>query len=268
MKYVVMLLITLLFVSCCRICGPDTEPPAVPRGVISITGDERIYLQWYPNSEKDLAGYNVYRGYSAVGYFDLIETVSTEYFVDYYVTNGVTYYYAVSAFDEAGNESDLSPDLVYDTPRPEGTDMLRNYLTDPNESGFDFSMESVIHYDNSHTDIYYEYDTTYGVHYMNCADDSTDIQDFGYTDDLDDINYAPEQGWSYLGWVELIVGHGYIVWTRDDHFAKFRIIELGNGWCKFDWAYQVDKGNRELALPPGEKLNQLKNNEKEGGKDD
>ncbi|MCK4395904.1 hypothetical protein KAW96_04830 [candidate division WOR-3 bacterium] len=267
MKYVVMLLITLLFVSCCRICGPDTEPPAVPRGVISITGDERIYIQWYPNSEKDLAGYNVYRGYSAVGYFDLIETVSTEYFVDYYVTNGVTYYYAVSAFDEAGNESDLSPDLVYDTPRPEGTDMLRNYLTDPNESGFDFSMESVIHYDNSHTDIYYEYDTTYGVHYMNCAD-GTDIQDFGYTDDLDDINYAPEQGWSYLGWVELIVGHGYIVWTRDDHFAKFRIIELGNGWCKFDWAYQVDKGNRELALPPGEKLNQLKNNEKEGGKDD
>jgi len=251
-KYIIIFLIVIpLFVSCCKVCCPDEEPPAVPRGVASITGDEEIYLQWYPNSEKDLAGYNVYRAYTATGYFDLIETVSTPYFVDYYVTNGVTYYYAVSAFDDAENESELSGDLVYDTPRPEGSDMLKNYLTDSLYSGFDFSTESVLSYDDSHTDIYYEYDTLYKINYMNCAD-GTDIQDFGYTDGLDDINYAPEQGWSSLGWVELIEGHGYIVWTRDYHFAKFRVTELGTGWCSFDWAYQVDEGNRELS-PPGVK---------------
>jgi len=266
MKLAMMLLITTLSVSCCKICCPDSEPPAVPRGVTSITGDERVYLQWYPNNEDDLEGYNVYRGYSAVGYYDLIETVSTEYFVDYYVSNGNTYYYAVSAFDVAGNESDLSYDLVYDTPRPEGTDMLESYLTDPNDAGFDFSTEDVLHYENSHTDIYYEYDETYEIHYMNCAD-MTDIQDFGYTDDIDDINYAPEQGWSYLGWVELILGHGYIVWTRDDHYAKFRITELDNGWCRFDWAYQVDEGNGELVFPPGELEKVNKSQIRKGGKD-
>lgn len=258
MRYVVIIMILFLLISCCKISEPDTEPPAVPRGVISITGDRAVYLQWYPNNEKDLAGYNVYRNYSPGGFFDLIETVFTPYFVDYNVINGVTYYYAVSAFDEAGNESDLSPDLVYDTPRPEGTDMLKSYLTDPFESGFDFSAGEVLPYDGTQTDIYYEYDTLYEIHYMNCANDSTDIQDFGYMDDLDGINYAPEQGWSYLGWVELIVGHGYIVWTRDNHFAKFRIIDYGNGWCKFDWAYQIDEGNRELA-PPGtrESINEV-----------
>jgi len=249
MKYVVVLLISVLLMSCCKICEPDTEPPAVPRGVTSITGDDAVYLQWYPNNEKDLAGYNVYRGYFAEGYFDLIGTVSTPYFVDYNVTNGVTYYYAVSAFDENENESDLSPDLVYDTPRPEGSAMLKSYITDPLEAGFDFSTEGVLPYDDSHTDIYFEYDTLYQIYYMNCAD-GTDIQDFGYTDDIDDINYAPEQGWSQLGWVELILGHGYIVCTRVVEKEKFRITELDDGWCKFDWAYQLDKGNKELA-PPG-----------------
>jgi hypothetical protein len=256
MRYLLVILAITMMISCCKVCEPDTEPPAVPRGVRSITGDEAIYLQWYENAEEDLAGYKVYRGYSATGYFEYLETVLTPYFVDYYVINGETYYYAVSAFDEAGNESDLSPDLVYDTPRPEGSALLLNFLTEPFESGFDFSTEEVLHYDDSHTDIYYEYDSTYGLHYMNCAD-GTDIQDFGYTDNLDDINYSPEGGWSYLGWVELIEGHGYIVWTGDDHYAKFRITELKNSWCKFDWAYQVDEGNRELA-PPGtrEKLSE------------
>lgn len=244
-----LVLAVLLVVSCCSVYDPDTEPPAMPRGVISITGDECVYLQWYPNSEHDLAGYCVYRSYEPVGYFEHIETVYTPYFVDYYVTNGVTYYYAVSAFDEEGNESELSEDLVYDTPRPEGTVTLWNFLSDPHHAGFDFSTESVLHYESSHTDIYYEQDTTYDIHYMNCTD-GTDIQDFGYCDDLDDINYSPEYGWSALGWVELIPGHGYVVWTWDDHYAKFRVTELGDGWCRLDWAYQVDEGNRELAPPP------------------
>ncbi len=253
MKYIYLcvIIMSLILVSCCRICEPDTEAPAVPRGVRSTTGDEAIYLQWYPNSESDLDGYNVYRSFAATGYFDFLTSVYSPYFVDYNVTNGVTYYYAVTALDDAGNESDLSLDLVYDTPRPEGSAMLKNYITDPSYSGFDFSQEIVLNFDDSHTDIYYEFDTLYSVHYMNCSD-GTDIQDFGYTDALDDINYAPEQGWSYLGWVELIQGHGYVVWTRDDHFAKFRISDLGDGWCAFDWAYQIDEGNRELT-PPGVK---------------
>jgi len=51
--------------------------------------------------------------------------------------------------------------------------------------------------------------------------------------------------------VEVIFGHSYIIWTRDNHFAKLRV----NGFIRaygivFDWAYQVDPGNPELAPRP------------------
>ena len=39
----------------------DTEPPAIPRGVVSITGNERVTVEWFPNGEQDLAGYKVWR---------------------------------------------------------------------------------------------------------------------------------------------------------------------------------------------------------------
>ena len=41
-------------------------------------------------------------------------------YVDDDVRNGSTYFYAVSAYDYDGNESELSPEQVYDTPRPSG----------------------------------------------------------------------------------------------------------------------------------------------------
>jgi hypothetical protein len=48
------------------------------------------------------------------------------------------------------------------------------------------------------------------------------------------------------------VGHCYVVWTRDDHYAKFRVTDIQPAAggvpdrVVFDWAYQVDPGNREL----------------------
>jgi len=44
---------------------PDTTPPAVPRGVTSVTGDREITILWFESSERDLAGYGVYRSNSA-----------------------------------------------------------------------------------------------------------------------------------------------------------------------------------------------------------
>ena len=237
----------LLIMAGCRLVEPDTEPPAVPVGLTSITGDREVYLCWYPNQEEDLGGYKVYRSLQPYGFYRLIAVVHSPYYVDEGLTNGVTYYYAVSAFDRAGNESDLTPEIVHDTPRPEGRGViLLDYRSYPSSSGFSFALEEPVHYSSNSCDIYYEYDDDYGLHFMNVTD-GTDIQDFGYTESLDEINWAPESGWSGLGWVELIEGHSYIVWTRDNHFAKFRVTELGEGFVKFDWAYQVDPGNPELS---------------------
>ncbi len=38
---------------------PDTTPPAVPRGVTSVTGDRQVTILWFENTEPDLAGYGV-----------------------------------------------------------------------------------------------------------------------------------------------------------------------------------------------------------------
>ncbi|MEO0156993.1 MAG: hypothetical protein ABIL07_07755, partial [candidate division WOR-3 bacterium] len=69
----------------------------------------------------------------------------------------------------------------------------------------------------------------------------------GYTASFDEIGYAPDDGWSPTGIVEAIVGHTYVIWTWDNHFAKIRVASLKPGYVIFDWAYQVDPGNPELV---------------------
>ena len=226
---------------------PDYTPPALPRGVTSVTGDWEVYLFWYPNTEPDLAGYNVYVGSEPEGYYTLIASTPSANFVDRGVINGETYYYAVSAYDYNGNESELSMDFVFDTPRPEGWGArLWDFHMFPNDAGYDFATQLVLPYTDRHADIYFEVDN--GLPFMWRGSENTDIQDFGYTISIDDVDYAPEFGWIQMDWLELVVGHTYIVWTDDNHFAKFRVTQIGSDYLTYDWAYQVDRGNPELKL--------------------
>ena len=92
--------------------------------------------------------------------------------------------------------------------------------------------------------------TFLGTFFINVADVNTDIQDMGYTYDFDDIGYSPSEGWSSIGWTEVIDRHTYIIWTNDNHFAKLRVINInGTSSVEFQWAYQTDTGNPELARP-------------------
>ena len=47
----------------------------------------------------------------------------------------------------------------------------------------------------------------------------------------------------------LIEGHSYIVWTWDNHYAKFRVASVTSDRVIVGWAYQSDEGNPELLLP-------------------
>jgi hypothetical protein len=89
--------------------GPDTTPPAAPANVTATPGDTRVQLAWTPNSETDLAGYNVYRGTSTpVATTTPINGTSplpSASFLDTGVTNGSTYFYVVSALDTSGNSA-------------------------------------------------------------------------------------------------------------------------------------------------------------------
>jgi len=236
----------------------DLTPPAAPRGVYSVTGDHTVWLHWYGNTEGDVAGYHIYQGECASGpscpYTLIGSTTGSTFEVDN-LQNGVTRYYAVAAYDAAGNESDLSYEDVHDTPRPEGWDQLiSNYLDQPAVSGWDFSSFTLRPNTDAATDMYFGYDGS--VYMMFVPDLSTDIQDAGWASTLDAIDIAPTQGWSPTGAVELIVGHCYVVWTRDDHYAKFRVTQITPpgpstpARVQFDWAYQVDPGNVELRNRP------------------
>jgi hypothetical protein len=239
---------------------PDTTPPAVPCGLWSMTGDREVRVMWIANSENDLDGYRIYRSTEPSGYFPRIATLhrGATSFTDRDVHNGVTYYYSMSAFDYAGNESDLVGKTIHDTPRPEGGGLrLDNARLDPRLAGYDFSADRVVGGEDIDADIYYWHSPEEGAWMVatdRSADDYTEIQDAGYFE-LDDVDWAPDGGWAPAGEVPLVEGHCYIVWTWDNHFAKFRVASVTADRAVIDWAYQVDEGNPELiragsAVPP------------------
>lgn len=229
----------------------DLVPPAAPQAVSTVTGDGRVTLSWVRNTEPDLAGYRVYRGTTGYnGPFTSLGSTTATTFVDNGVANGVTYYYAVAAFDRAGNESDLSTENTHDTPRPAGVNLLlserSNEPTFP--SGFDFSLPGSRLSTSAETDVYFE--LAGGTRLMVARDLSTDIQDAGFRP-LDDLDWAPgDDGWSPTGTAELILGHSYYVWTRTDNYAKFRVTSITDSQVRIDWAYQLQAGNPELLRTP------------------
>ena len=93
------------------------------------------------------------------------------------------------------------------------------------------------------TDIYYGAQSGHFIVYVPI---DTEIQDAGFVA-LRDVDFAPPSGWSADGQVEAIIGHSYIVLTRDNHYAKFEVKSRSNASMVLDWAYQIDPNNPELA---------------------
>ena len=234
----------------------DTEPPAIPRGVRSTTGDDQVTVEWFPNGEADLAGYKIWRDDDGDENFELLAEVSPDSFsdfdrlgfVDEEVINGRTYSYAISAVDYDGNESELSPEQVFDTPRPSGNNItLNDFNLIPGRSGFDFSQPArgAITWDSPATDVYFGFDTEVNVAYL-YSDNFTEMQDMGYHEYFDEVDVSPVRGFT-TEFVELIGGHVYALLTPDGNFAKIHVIAVSNLSITFDWAYQIDPGNPQLA---------------------
>ncbi|MCB2205462.1 hypothetical protein KQI65_12000 [bacterium] len=255
------LLPLLLFIALLTACDDrhdevyyvDDYAPLPPVGIISISLDNAIELSWYENQEADLAGYNVYVSDRYDGTYELVGSTRTAHYVDRGATNGITEYYAVTAYDVNGNESDLSRDVAYDTPRPEGRGVqLRDRFVSPQLAGYDFSDYSILHFDTDFTDLFFETSSS-GVPYLVVWDD-TEIQDMGYTTSIDEISTAPAEGWNPTGDALAIRGHTYVVRTFDNHYAKVRIVDIGSASLVFDWAYQTATGNPELIIGTGGEL--------------
>ena len=108
-----------------RLSAPPT-PPSAPRNLAATGGNAQVTLNWQsPASDggSPLTNYKIYRG-SAPGAESLLTTVGNVLaYTDGAVTNGVTYYYQVSAVNSQGegaksNEASATPNAPPPPPSP------------------------------------------------------------------------------------------------------------------------------------------------------
>lgn len=86
----------------------DKFAPATPKGLAAVVGTQSVELIWERSTESDLAGYRIYRD-SGAGQFERIGmSADTPNFSDRKFQAGKRYRYAVTAYDQSGNESGLS----------------------------------------------------------------------------------------------------------------------------------------------------------------
>ena len=92
----------------------DVTPPAAPTGLIATAGNAVVDLDWNDNAESDLGGYNVYRATVSGGPYTRLNgaLVAVSDYSDTSVTNGITYYYVVTAVDTSNNESGGSGEVA------------------------------------------------------------------------------------------------------------------------------------------------------------
>jgi aryl-phospho-beta-D-glucosidase BglC (GH1 family) len=105
--------------------GTGTPPPAVPGGLAATAGDRQVSLSW--SSAAGAVSYNVYRGTSSnsQGTTPYRTDVIAMAFTDTGLTNGTTYYYRVTAMNQAGesglsNEAFARPTTGSPPPAPAG----------------------------------------------------------------------------------------------------------------------------------------------------
>jgi hypothetical protein len=104
-----------------RVFAHDVFPPSVPSGlqaVFSGVGQQPfIDLIWAPDTEPDLAGYNIYRHEVGTPEQKInFEPLKTPAFRDTNIAAGHTYFYSVSAIDVRGNESARSVETSESVP--------------------------------------------------------------------------------------------------------------------------------------------------------
>ena len=104
-----------------KVFANDVFPPAIPTGLQAVYSGEGqkpfIDLLWAPDTEGDLAGYNVYRREDGGTATKLnSEPVKTSAYRDSEVQPGKRYFYLVTAIDVRGNESARSEEASEQVP--------------------------------------------------------------------------------------------------------------------------------------------------------
>ena len=84
----------------------------------SAQGQSRVTLAWDPSPGGAIAGYRLYDGVASRTYTNLINAGNVTTQAVSGLTVGVTYFFAVTAYDTNGLESDYSSEVSYTVPLP------------------------------------------------------------------------------------------------------------------------------------------------------
>lgn len=73
---------------------------------------DSLQILWQANTEDDLAGYKIYYGTASGNYTTVIDAGNLALYNINKLSSGINYYFAVTAYDTAGNESGFSSEVV------------------------------------------------------------------------------------------------------------------------------------------------------------
>ena len=249
-----------------------------PAWLRSITLDGAIHLYWSDNPFQSTPdGFKQYRVYSAsytigdpeCGQVWTLEgtTVSPEFLASA-LTNGVSRCFSISAESLEGWES-LWSEVIADTPRPDARNVLIfPFQADPDQSGFRFFQDAngdgkagalelgiVAAGDNPNVDFWVDRDVS-GDLWISPVRAGTEVALYGTAPvaDLTSIDVAPVGGYARSA-IQAVPGYGYVFrMSGGDGFARFgalRVTHASSQYVIFDWSYQTDPGNPELAVRGG-----------------
>jgi hypothetical protein len=270
---------SLFGVACRSNDGLDPTLPAPqlpkPTFLTSISLDSAIHLDWDDTPfRSDPEGFHWYRVYSTRYDLDqglcgttwyLEGATASHEFLASQLANGVPRCFAVSAEDTLGVETPWSP-VRQDTPRPDARNLLVwayqvdqsgsgfRFWSDANSNGYGDAGELGLVQNGNDADIDFRVerdanDTLWIVPVFA----GTSVQTLGPVADLTAIDFAPELGYSDQR-VKMLPGDGYvfaIIEGAEVRYGGVRVTHAGTRYAIFDWSFQTDRGNPELAPHAG-----------------
>jgi hypothetical protein len=247
---------------------PIPDPPPDPGTVEVVALDNANYIRW-SNDPRNTADFSFYRVYLAADGEDdfILGETDSEGFLDLLAVNGESYSYFVTSVDHQGHES-LGSHLATGTPRPDyHGEWIYAFEDVPTHAGFRFSQDELTYpimagdSPSRHFRVEVDadgwwlvagpgtkiYDGLYETTALKCGVDSDS--------DCVALEQAPLSGYTDLDmplypqttYVLRVVGDDGL-----DHYGAIRVTLLGfdqdgAAIMIFDWAYQLQAGNPNLA---------------------
>lgn len=247
---------------------PRPVPPAVPGGLEAVALDGAVYLRWDARARQadDFGHYRVYLVGADGGEFFLGESDS-EGFLDERAENGSTYRYLVTASDDQGHESGAGTPADA-TPRPDfHEEWVYAYGDRPADAGFRFQAvdDRVPLVDGDDPGRHFRLEVDAGGWWLVPGPPAAVYPEAFRTTALRcgpgadagcaEVSVAPAGGY-VTGAVELLPRTTYVLRVRGadgaHRYGAVRVEMLGSDGAGdavmvFDWAYQLQAGNRSLA---------------------